>query len=68
MASQADVNTILAAIANGTQQVRFADGRMVTYRSMSDLNQALGILQQQIAADAPIDQPRTTLLDVTRDL
>jgi hypothetical protein len=54
--TEADEERILAAIARGEMKVRFTDGREVTYRSVSELREALSILRAQ-----SIPMNRTTL-------
>lgn len=50
--TSADLTTIETAItANaGVSKVRFADGREVTYRSVSEMAQARDLIKQSIAA------------------
>jgi hypothetical protein len=51
--SQADIDALNEAIAQGERMVRFADGRAVEYRSVPDLIQARNDLQRQLAATKP---------------
>lgn len=69
MPSQADVDIILAAIAHGTQQVVFADGRRVTYRSIPEMREALSIIRDEIAASSTSydNTARSTFVTVCRD-
>ena len=61
--TQADEDAILLAIAKGEQKVRFADGREVTYRSVTELREALAIAR----AERSIPMNRTTLSSFRRD-
>ena len=54
MASQADVDAILDAIAGGQQRVRFADGRDVWYRSVAEMQQALAVIRGELDALDPV--------------
>jgi hypothetical protein len=61
--TQADEDAILAAIARGEQKVRFSDGREVTYRSVTELQQALAIAR----SERSVPMNRTTLASFRRD-
>lgn len=69
MATQADVDAIIAAIASGTQEVQFADRRRVVYRSVSDMERALATLRIELAAtDNPYgNADRGTFSVMSRD-
>jgi deoxyxylulose-5-phosphate synthase len=58
MATQADVDAIISAIAGGESMVRFSDGREVRYRSVDELRQSLVIVRAELAAAQP--SPVTT--------
>ena len=45
-----DLATIDAAIATGASQVRFSDGKQVTYRSIDDLKKARTEIQLYISS------------------
>lgn len=64
MATQGDIDAIDRAIATGERKVRFADGREVEYRAISDLIAARGMLSVNISS-APM--MRTTLTAFARD-
>lgn len=51
--SQADIDALNEAIAQGERMVRFSDGRMVEYRSVPDLIQARNDLQGQLVSSKP---------------
>lgn len=55
---QSDLERLETAIASGTLTVRFADGRMVTYASMSDLLRARGVIAAALnaASAAPVNR------------
>lgn len=59
----ADEDAILAAIARGESKVRFSDGREVTYRTVTELNQALAIAR----SERSVPMNRTTLGSFRRD-
>jgi len=64
MATQADIDAIEAALAQGEAKVRFSDGREVTYRSVSELRAALGVMSTRLST-APM--MRTTKTTFARD-
>lgn len=47
-----DLDNIKAAIASSELTVRFADGREVTYRSMSDLERAKATIERELYASS----------------
>lgn len=57
-------DAIIAAIANGERIVRFADGRMVEYRSVDEMVKALAIIDHELAAEGG---DRTTYAVWSRD-
>lgn len=61
--TQADIDALERAVATGESKVRFADGREVTYRSVADLERALGILRPKLAS---VPMQRTTRTYVAR--
>lgn len=63
MATQADIDTLLAAIASGTARVRFSDGREVEYRSVGEIRDALALLRAELRT---VPMMRTTRLSVSR--
>lgn len=64
MATQADIDRLEAALARGELSVRAADGSMVTYRSVTELQQAIGVLQNRMTGTT---FNRTTLAQFARD-
>jgi hypothetical protein len=50
--SQTDVDTLKAAIATGAMRVRYADGREIQYRTQSELERALAMVEAEVAAPA----------------
>jgi hypothetical protein len=62
-----DLTAIDAAIASGVQQVRFADGRQVTYASVESLLRARALIGAEVngAAAAPVN--RSTFAEFRRD-
>lgn len=52
---QSDLDTINAAIATGALSVRYADGRTVIYRSLSEMRQVQMDIQAALSpASAPV--------------
>ena len=47
--TQTDVDALKAALATGALKVRYADGREVTYRGLSDLQRAIAIATAEVA-------------------
>lgn len=58
MATQDDIDRIIAAIARGTQSVRLSDGRMVVYRSVAEMREALAVLRSEM--ETATESSRTT--------
>lgn len=61
----ADLKTALAA---GELTVRHADGRMVTYRSVAELEKAIGIVAEGLARDAGTTPVRQYRVRTTKGL
>lgn len=61
MATQADIDALYAALARTEMEVRFADGRMVKYRTVAEIEQAISAIQRQISTD---NYDRTTYVEV----
>jgi len=40
-----DIDALKAALATGALQVRYADGRQITYRSLAEMRQILQMMQ-----------------------
>jgi hypothetical protein len=49
---QSDVDALKKAIVSGVASVRFADGRRVDYRGVSELQTALALAEAEVAASA----------------
>ena len=64
MATQADVDALVTAIASNVAEVRFSDGRSVKYRTIGEMRDALGVLRQEMTT-VPFN--RTTLSSFSRD-
>jgi hypothetical protein len=56
--TQADRDTVAAAIATGALRVRFADGREVTYQNGADLRAALALIDGELAGQSTTATPR----------
>lgn len=52
MSYAAQITALESALASGALEVRHADGRRVTYRSVSELQNAIAYLRAQEAAQA----------------
>lgn len=63
MATQADLDRLDAAIASGVTQVRFADGRSVTYATITEMLAARAFLASQVS----VPMCRTTRSSFARD-
>jgi hypothetical protein len=61
--TETDEARILAAIAQGEAEVRFADGRTVKYRSVSEMREALALAR----SERTVPMNRTTLAGFRRD-
>lgn len=63
--TSADLASLDAAIATGAMKVRFADGREVTYRSLSDM---WSIRREIVSALGGFEAaPRQTVVEHSRD-
>lgn len=52
MFTQADVDTLKAAIATGALEVQYADHRRVTYRSLREMREILRMMQDEVTSAA----------------
>lgn len=50
--TQADLDALQAALASPEHRVRFSDGREVQYRSIGEIQQAIGTVTSDLAAAA----------------
>lgn len=57
----ADADTLRAAIATGALKVRYADGREVTYRSLSEMRDIMRMIQADVQSDAAGIRCRTSV-------
>lgn len=64
--TQADLDALQAAYASGTLQVRFSDGRMVTYPSGEDLLARIREVRAQLATASGVRSPMTRLTSFSR--
>lgn len=66
--TQADLDAINRVIAAGELTVRFADGKMITYRSTDDLMRARSTIKGELeaAANAGTAPPRATFMTYRR--
>jgi hypothetical protein len=56
--TQTDVDKLKAAIGQGATKVKFAD-REVTYRSLDEMRETLGMLQAEVDALAGVKRRRS---------
>ena len=63
--SQTDVDALKAAIATGALEVKYADGRQVRYRSLSEMRQILSTMTAEVAGSTT--SPRVTYSEFSRD-
>ena len=60
--SQADVDALKKAIASGAMRVRYADGREIQYRTQAELERALKLATDEVAAGPGIEKPSRSFL------
>jgi hypothetical protein len=58
--TQTDADNLKAAIAKGERSVSFAD-RTVTYRSVSEMREALSMIEAELGRNASPPRPKTFL-------
>lgn len=56
--TQADIDSLKAAIASGVTRVRYAD-RDVSYRSLEEMRETLRLLQGEVSPSTRVRQFRT---------
>jgi hypothetical protein len=64
--TQADLDSIRAAIISGALSVRYADGRSVNYRSLDELRNIAREIEAELGAVSPT-RPRVTFVSLNRD-
>ena len=62
--TQADLDALIAARMSGVSQVRFSDGRQVTYRTDAEMERAIAFARDELTAAG--DGNRTTYAVVSR--
>lgn len=65
--TSADLTQVDAAIARGTQRVRFADGREVTYQSVADMLRARDLIAGELSVGGSPERSRSTRVVFVRD-
>lgn len=65
MWTQADIDQLKRAIASGALEVRYADGRAVTYRSLDEMRQTLALMVAEVRGAA---EPRVSYAAFRRGL
>jgi hypothetical protein len=50
--TQADLDALKSLVARGTRSVTFSDGRSVVYRTMDEIERAIGMVQGEVNAGA----------------
>ena len=63
--TQADIDTMKAAIASGILTVRHMDGRLVTYQDTADMLRALAAMEQSLTESST--SGRSTFASFRRD-
>lgn len=66
--TQADIDTLRAAIATGARRVKFGagpDARETEFRSLSDMRATLAMIEAEVAGAAPA--PRVSYIEHRRD-
>lgn len=58
--SQADIDTLKAAIAQGVRVVSYTD-HSVTYNSLSEMREALALMEREVAVASGDPRPRVWL-------
>lgn len=64
--TQAQVDTLEAAIARGVTSVRNANGEMVQYRSLAEMREILSVMKAGVAGEANRG-PRVGVVHYVRD-
>lgn len=62
--TQADIDALKDAIKTGALKVRYADGREVTYRSLTEMERILDSMETEVKGEAKI---RTSFASFERD-
>jgi len=63
--TQADLDALIAARMTGVSQVRFSDGRQVTYRTDAEMERAIAFARAELSTAG--DESRTTYVSVARE-
>ncbi|HRF08501.1 MAG TPA: hypothetical protein PL193_07645 [Xanthobacteraceae bacterium] len=50
--TQADIDTLKAAIATGARRVKYADGRETEFRSLDEMERALSKIEAEIGGNS----------------
>ncbi len=66
--SQTDLDNIDKAIATGYLTVRYADGRTVTFRSVSELKEARALILKTLNSQSKPKRPRSFILRTNKGL
>lgn len=64
--TQADVDAIKTAIASGEHEITYGDGRRIQYRSVAELQSALQLAQNEVAAAAGTTKKRTVRFQTSK--
>jgi hypothetical protein len=64
--TQADRDTVAAAIATGAKSVRYADGRQVEYQDGTQLISVLALIDAELAGNSTTATPRFALATFPR--
>lgn len=64
--TQADRDTLAAAIVTGAKSVRYADGRQVEYQDTAQMLKALAAIDAEIAGNSATATPRCAFASFVR--
>lgn len=65
--TQADIDRLETALANGEKTVTFANKGSVTYRDVSELKAAIAYLKAELAAQSSAGAAGVSFVQFTRD-
>ncbi len=62
--TQSDIDALKSAIATGAREVRYADGRLVVYRTLDEMMRVLASLSAEVSPNT--QPPRFSLAEYHR--
>lgn len=63
--TQSDIDALKKAIATGAQEVEYADGRRVRFRSLAHMRETLALMEEGVSGT---QQPRVSYVKFNRGL